>query len=91
MSGENGDNMYKVLNLDTNEMVTEDLEYEDAVTFIRKLNGVNWRRHHGRNWIGNIEREVLEESGRIVYGEYGIMNVWVRNGMMRVWTLDEAD
>jgi hypothetical protein len=75
LSEENGVIMYKVLNLYTNEIVTDGIDYEDAVTCIRKLNGVNGRKHRGRNWIGTIEREVLEESGKIVYGEYGIDHV----------------
>jgi hypothetical protein len=71
---ENGDIMFKVLNEDTEEIITEFSEYEDAVNYMNQLNKRIHQTRIARNWYNNRERELYKDvDGNKEYGVYVIV------------------
>lgn len=67
--------MYRVLCNDTKDVVTDYIQYDDALKIMRDLNCTKDRRHYARNWIDNIERELcIDSTGKIEYGPYVIID-----------------
>lgn len=69
-----GDIMFKVLNGNTEEIITEFSEYEEAVSYMTQLNTKFDRTRIARNWYNNQERELYKDiNGNIIYGTYVII------------------
>jgi hypothetical protein len=67
--------MYRVCHSGTMDIVTDYIQYEDALSMMNKLNCVKDKRHYARNWIDNIERELcIDSNGKVDYGMYIIID-----------------
>lgn len=66
--------MFKVLNENTEEIITEFSEYEDAVNYMSLMNKKYNQTRVARNWYNNRERELYKDGdGNKVYGTYVII------------------
>ena len=65
--------MFKVLNKNTEEIITEFSEYEDAVRYMNELNNHHNKTRIARNWHQEQERELYRDTnGQVSYGTYVI-------------------
>jgi hypothetical protein len=67
--------MFKVLNASTEEIITECSDYEEAVSYMTKLNYNHNKTRIARNWCQDQERELYRDTnGNVSYGTYIIIS-----------------
>jgi len=66
--------MFRVLNKNTEEIITEVSDYEEAVKYMNSLNNQHNKTKIARNWHQDQERELYRDTeGNVSYGTYVIM------------------
>jgi len=65
--------MYKVVNATIEEIVSKNLNYDDALRLMHDLNTTPNNKLIARNWYKDIERGLYQDkSGKQYYGKYVI-------------------